>query len=291
MKFTGQPKHDKVNVDIPYRATHDEDLSLALIETVRLLASAVGAARGQDISAEPEDVRWSKEFLVGFCLLAIGEARSILLLLSDNLNRHARVHLRSLYEYELRTKKLLQEPQRALAFRDSIAYEMRQIGVQLNGSMDLLEAEIAETLGVEDSASIVGSKENAAFGGPVRNQMKDEVAPEKRYVGTFAWASLVSHGSILALRELSGAVSGAREDLLKRASVDNKENVLLYNACWLLLWFSGKLHEQFGVAVPGIKEVADRIVAINKRLGLISAAQESAARRALQEHRKAKRKD
>lgn len=284
LQFTGQPRHQKIDVLIPYRAVQDENLVLALIDAIKILAAAIGSARGQDISAEPEATRWTKEFLVGFSLLAVGECRSMLLLLSDKLNRHARVHLRSLYEYELRAKALLADPKRSLAFRDSLAYEMRDVARRLNGSMDAINAEIAESLGLADASGLVGTKEKDAFGGNVRRQMKDEVAPEKRYMGTFAWASLVSHGSILALRELSRATKDTADDLLFRATDDNKGHTLLYSACWLILWFALKLRDLFGVSIVGAEDVVHKLMDVNKRLKVVSPEQEAAAMRAINEH-------
>jgi hypothetical protein len=286
LKFTSQPRHETVDIQIPYRATQDEELTETLIEAIGILVAAIGSARGQDISGDPEDLRWTKEFLVGFALLAIGEARSMLLLLSDNLNRHARVHLRSMYEYELRVKILLADPKKGLMFRDSLAYEMRDLCKRLGGSMEAINKEIAESLGIDDTTQIVGAKEKDAFGGSVRNQMKDEIAPEQRYIGTFAWASLVSHGSILSLRELARVTQGATNDLLARSAEDDKGNVLLYNASWLTLGFAGNLYSKFGVSIAGMEMVANKIIAINKRLTIVSPEQEDRALKARAAHMK-----
>jgi hypothetical protein len=82
-----------------------------------------------------------------------------------------------LYEYELRAKSLLADPKKSLLFRDSLAYEMREIAERLGGSIDAINNEIAESLGISDASHIVGTKERDALGGSVRRQMKDEVAP------------------------------------------------------------------------------------------------------------------
>jgi len=152
----------------------------ATVETIKELVAAIGVARSIELSAEPEAQRWVKEFLIGFSLLAIGEARSMVLLLSDRLNRHARVHLRALYEYQLRASLLLEDPERALAFRDSLAYEMRHLIEPVGLPMPPVEAAIADSLGVPDASMIKGNKESLAFGGSVRDQMKDGFAPERR---------------------------------------------------------------------------------------------------------------
>lgn len=291
LKFTTQPRHETVDIQIPYRATQDAELTETLIQAIKILVAAIGSARGQDISGDPEDLRWTKEFLVGFALLAVGEARSMLLLLSDNLNRHARVHLRSMYEYELRVRILLTDPKKGLMFRDSLAYEMRDLCKRLSGSLEAINKEIAESLGIDEAPQVVGTKEKDAFGGSVRNQMKDEIAPEQRYIGTFAWASLVSHGSIFALRELSRATQGATADLLARSTDDDKGNVLLYNACWLILGFAGNLYSKFGVSIAGMDLAAHKIIEINKRLKIVSPEQENKAMKARAEHLRKKNEE
>lgn len=291
LRFTSKEPIGKVDVAIPYRETCDPELTAAYVECIRTVALAVGTARGTNIEADAEDVRWTKEFLIGFALLAVGEARSLLLLVSDNLNRHARVHLRSIYEYDLRAKLLLEDPKRAIVFRDSLAYEMRAIGKRLGGSMDALNLQIAEALGVPDASAVLGTKENAAFGGSVRDQMNDEIAPEKRYVGTFAWASQVSHGSILALRELAMAVNDAGEDLLSRAAADDKGNVLLHTTAWAILGFATRIAIQFGVTLPDVDRITKTLIRANARLGIVSPEAEAAAMRLREEHLKKRVKE
>jgi hypothetical protein len=284
LRFTGQPEHEKVLIGIQYRPTQDHELTTALIQAIQVLVTAVGEARVRDISGEPESERWLKEFLLGFSLLTVGEARSLLLLLGDNLNRHARVHLRSIYEYELRAKILLKDPAKALAFRDSLAYEMREAFRHLSAQSEAVNQQIAVALGVNDASTTVGAKESVAFGGTVRDQMRDEIAPEKRYAGTFAWASRVSHGSILALHELWRAVDGSRSDLLFRATSDEKGNDLLYYVLWPVLWFAGALHEKFGVRVSGLEDTIKRALDANQRLNIVSSEHEAATVEAREKH-------
>lgn len=284
LRFTGQADDEAIAINIPYRAIYDEELTLALADAITILVRAIGAARIEDISADVEEVRWMKEFLLGFSTLAVGEARSIIMLLSDGLSRHSRVHVRSLFEYELRVKLLTEDPRRALVFRDSVAYEMRKVGTELGGSKEKVEREIAETLGVEDASTVVGGKESGAFGGTVRTQMKNEVWPEKRYFGSFAGMSWVSHGSVLAIREISRAVDGAGSGLLSRAANDGNGNDWLHHGCWILLKLAGHIEKHFGVPMPDAQSVAARVIRANKRLGIISEEQERAAVEALAAH-------
>ncbi len=281
IRFTGYLHKESIQVNIPYRAVYDEELTLALGDAIGALVYAVGAARGKDLSDDPEDLRWMKEFLIGFALLAIGEARSVMMLLSDGLSRHARVHMRALFEYELRVKLLAKEPRRALEFRDSVAFEMRKVGQGLGGSPEITERQIAEALGIGDATKVIGAKESAAFGGTVRAQMKDEIWPERRYFGSFAGMSWVSHGSILAIREVSRAVGDAGSDLLHRAVDDGNGNDWLHHTAWILLKLAGLIQENFEVEVQGAPAAAARLVRVNRRLGIVSKAHEAAAEDAL----------
>jgi hypothetical protein len=281
LRFTGSPHNEPIVVNVAYRAVYDEQLTLALADAIGVLTRAIGIARGQDVSDEQEALRWMKEFLIGFALLAVGEARSIILLLGDGLSRHARVHVRSLFEYELRVKFLTANPTRALAFRDSLAFEMRSVGRELGASRETVEREIGETLGVADPSKVVGTKESDALGGSVRNQMRNEVWPQKRYFGSFAGMSWISHGSVLALREISRAVESAASDLLHRAADDGNGNDWLHHAGWIILKLAGSIQEHFKFRLQGVEEVAARLIAANERLGVISKEQERAAADAL----------
>lgn len=281
LRFTGSPHNEPIAVNIAYRAVYDERLTLALADAIGVLVRAIGIARGHYLSGDKEALRWLKEFLIGFSILAVGEARSIILLLGDGLSRHARVHVRSLFEYELRVKLLTADPTRALKFRDAIAFEMRKVGREVGASKETIEREIGETLGVDDSSKVSGMKESDALGGSVRNQMQNEIWPEKRYFGSFAGMSWISHGSVLALREISRAVESAGPDLLNRAADDGNGNDWLHHAGWILLKLAGYVEKYFEFSLDSVEAVAARLVAANERLGIISKEQEKAATDAL----------
>jgi hypothetical protein len=286
LRFTGNRHNDPIAVNIAYRAVYDEGLTFALADAIAVLVRAIGTVRGLDISSDPEDLRWTKEFLIGFALLAVGEARSLIVLLGDSLSRNARVHLRSLSEYELRVKLLTHDPKRALAFRDSVAFELRRVGRELGASKEVIEREIAEALGISDPSRIAGAKESDAFGGSVRNQMQGEIWPDKRYFGSFAGLSWISHGSILALREISRAIDSAGSDLLSRAADDGHGNDWLHHAGWIVLKLAGSIEEQFKFAVDGVDRAAARLIAANRRLGIISSEQEQRAWDAIEANKK-----
>jgi hypothetical protein len=267
MKFSGQPKYDKLDVAIRYRDVfQDAELVDIFVKAVTMLALAVGVARLKETTDDAEARRWAKEFLLGYGLLTIGEARSILLLFSDGLNVHARIHFRAVFEYQHKITLLLGSEERVLAFRDSLAFELRAFARRLGKTPEEIESEIGRVLSIEDPSSVVGTKESTALGGDVRSQMKGDLLPEQRYLGTFAWTSQVNHGSILALYELSKATTGKQQDLLVHAALDDKSNDLLYDALWVIFQFVLFIERDFSVGVPGADELIQRALKVNERM-------------------------
>jgi hypothetical protein len=277
VKFTGQPKHERASVSVKYRDTfNDPEMTDVFVKALSMLAQAVGAARIMDISGDPEAKRWAKEFLVGYALLAIGEARSMLLLFSDRLNIHARIHLRSLYEYELKVKLLLADDEKVLRLRDAFAYEMRVFGKKLGKTAAEVDGEIARMLGIDDASLITGTKEKTALGGNVKEQMRQELQPEIRYLGTFTWVSQVSHGSVLALHDIARGTDGKTDDFLFHASKsDNKADALLYYALWVVLELVVLIERNFEIGIPGVDDVINRAAAVNARRKIVTREQEA----------------
>jgi len=276
MKFTGQPKSERVNVTVKYRDVFtDAELTDIFVTALKLVTQAVGAARIHDTSDDEEVERWKKEFLVGYALLAIGEARSMLLLFSDRLNINARIHLRALWEYELKLTLLFADDDKVLKLRDAFAYEMRDFAMKLGKTPDEIDAEIERVLGIDDASMVVGTKEKNALGGNVKEQMRDELQPEIRYLGTFSWTSLVSHGGVLALHELAKATDGKADNFLFEAFGDNKADALLYYAFWVLMFFLVHIEKKFGIGIPGRDELIARATAANQRLNIVTPEQEA----------------
>ena len=96
------------------------------------------------------------------------------------------------------------------------------------------------------------AKESDALGGSVRNQMRNEISPQKRYFGSFAGMSWISHGSVLALREISRTVDSAGPDLLHRAADDGNGNDWLHHAGWIVLKLVGSIQEHFKFSLQGV---------------------------------------
>ena len=96
-------------------------------------------------------------------------------------------------------------------------------------------------------------KESDALGGSVRNQMQNEIWPEKRYFGSFAGMSWISHGSVLARREISRAVESAGSDLLNRAADDGNGNDWRHHAGWIVLKLAGYIEKYFDFLASFLK--------------------------------------
>ncbi|MFZ0574580.1 MAG: hypothetical protein WAM02_07860, partial [Candidatus Cybelea sp.] len=103
-----------------------------------------------------------------------------------------------------------------------------------------------------------------------------------------AGMSWISHGSVLALREISRAVESAGPDLLHRAADDGNGNDWLHHAGWIVLKLAGSIQEHFKFSLPGVEAVAARLIAANQRLGVISKEQERATADALAARREAR---
>jgi hypothetical protein len=294
MRFSGQQApSDLIRCDIQYRAgAEDEDLARLFIDAIKWLVIVVLNARTHELSRLPERERWTSELLLGYATLAVNEARALLLLLSGGLHRNARVHLRSLYEFELRMCRLLDESANvAIELRDAYAYEARSLGRALGTNPSVVEAEIAAALGVPDASGVRGGKEKDALGGNMREAMRDEPSPAKRYMGSVTWASQMSHGTVLALREVAKATDGTSATFFDAATRDALGNMLLYLALWPLLHFMARLDQVFDTGLPpgaDLDEVAARSDAINARLHLVSPEEEARGEAAVTEHAKRK---
>gem|GEM_PF-3802752 len=129
LRFSGQglPQHHSLRVS--YRPVNqDADLMEAFVSAIKVLAHAAAMARACTKDEVTEGRRAAREALLGYAILAVGEARAFVLLLSDGLDKHARIHMRAIYEYEFRVRTLLNDDSLAPAFMRSFAYEARAMG-------------------------------------------------------------------------------------------------------------------------------------------------------------------
>jgi len=224
MYFSGQSEPTgAIQCAIQYKpGSEDGDLIALFAHAIRALVAVVYKARTTDVSGRPDANRWTSEFLLGYAILTVNEARSLLLLLGGGLNRHARIHGRSLWEHELHARRLVEEETNGLALklRDAYAFEARVFGNLTDADPNAVERSIAHAIGVDDSALIRGDQERRVFGGDGRAAMKDEASPDKRYAGTVKWMGQVAHGSVLAINEIANATNGAKNDTFERAALE-----------------------------------------------------------------------
>jgi hypothetical protein len=274
IKFTGQQPADRLSFQLSYPVGYlDEGLCDIFVDALRTLASAIGEARSRDIEELDQEQRAVREALLGFSILTFNEARAYLIVAGAGLDRHAGIHFRSIMEYEFRFKRLLKEPSRAKALFEAFAHEFRKMAKDLELSdQDAIERSIADAIGTAEIANN-GSEKEALFGkkGHMKGAMQDVAEGWRRYLGTFSWPSQVSHGTVLALRDLARSLEGVGSDFLTIAGRDGYGNRLAHATIWNVLYFANTTARLFGFSIDEqVAPVAKGAIAANARLGLVS---------------------
>lgn len=294
LRFSGQkPVAGQILFPVSHPTGYlDDALSAAFIDAVKVLVSAIGSAR---IRANPGSTAAEKalaEILIGFGLLAANEARAFIIVAGAGLDRHARIHFRSIMEYEFRVRRLLEDPQRAKDFVDAYAHEARTFARDLETvDESAMEEEIERVLGSAEGGT--GPEKRALFGkgGQVKQAMSELPDGGRRYVGTFGWPSQISHGSIMALREIARAIDGVGGEFLESASRDGYGNRLAYNLIWALLHLADQIAARFLIPIAEQRDpVVINAMAINDRLGIISKDEEATLQERLRKAAESKRK-
>jgi hypothetical protein len=109
LRFTGEPLPQHHSLRVTHRAVNqDAELVEAFVSAIQVLGRAAGMARASR-NDEGTEGRRAAGALLAYSILAVGEARAFLLLLGDGLDKHARVHMRSILEYEFRVRTLLND--------------------------------------------------------------------------------------------------------------------------------------------------------------------------------------
>jgi hypothetical protein len=262
-----------------------------MAEALKMLASAIARERTTSCAGLSDEERAVREALLGFGILAFNEGRAFLIVAGAGLDRHARVHFRSLMEYEFRVKRILEDPTRATAFFDAFVHEFRKVTSDLEvADQEAVEAEIERVLGRPSAEINTGSEKKALFGksASVKSAMEELPEGARRYAGTFGLQSQVSHGSVLALREVARSTEGVGGEFLDVASRDGYGNRLAYTLIWVLLHLANCITKRFE---DGVLRVIDAIIqqtlAINDRLQFVTPEQEKRAAEVLR--RSAKR--
>jgi hypothetical protein len=130
----------------------------------------------------------------------------------------------------------------------SFAYEARTMGRELGTDADKIDAEIERALDRHPDEVDSGKESAALFGGSLKKAMDQATKSTKRYA-VFRWASMISHGLIVGLRELEKSLSGVNRDVFERAAHAPDTEAVLYTTIWPVLHLAGLLQEEFGVDV------------------------------------------
>jgi hypothetical protein len=260
--FLGHDRFEKFTSAIAYNATAEpKDCFAAFRDALRLLDKSVVACRSHP--GDPKDKRRDAalNMLLGYSLLAMSEGRALIALLSIGLERSSRIHFRSLHEYAFRAALLVEDPAIAHAFKISAAREMQRF-LDVFGIPDSdprVVAAKARYLADADSGE-APQREKGALGGDMASLMRAKSGDDKRYLTTFGQPSLFSHGSILALYEVSEATTGKGPDVVPYVVADGSAATMLLASATQLLDLALRLVRYFGV------EVLDEWDAIKARI-------------------------
>jgi hypothetical protein len=195
-----------------------------LKDSLGLLARVAGTARNRPEADAVNSV--GARCVLGLSILAIGEAQAALVLLSAGLDRPGRVHLRSLYEYGVRADLVSGDPQTAQRFLAAAAHEAKRLGTD----MGLAPDRIQQVIDAYTIPGVATGREADALGGSMKAIVRAQTAVAK-YAMYFAWPSLMSHGSILALHEVSRAIAGSGANFPAAAVTDGTGNAKSATGC------------------------------------------------------------
>jgi hypothetical protein len=216
--FNDQPRMDRIQVEIPYHPGIQHPALLAVLrDAITLLEKSVAAALGPKETLDDKKLEAPRRLTLGFCLLAMSEGRAALVLLSLGLERSARVHLRSLFEYNFRAS-LVQSPEKARMFQLAAMAEAKLFIERTGGGPEELAKAEAQFLFDRDEDEAV-VREKAALG-DMLSQLRERYGSDSEYATRFAWPSLFSHGSILALYEVSHAIAGKGKAFAEHVFMD-----------------------------------------------------------------------
>lgn len=239
--FFRAEQHDNVNVDggyVPGRC--DQDALDILKDSLGLLARVAGTARNRPETDTVDSV--GARCVLGLSILAIGEAQAALVLLSAGLDRPGRVHLRSLYEYGVRADLVSGDPQTAQRFLAAAAHEAKRLGTD----MGLAPDRVQQVIDAYTIPGVAAGREADALGGTMKAIVRAQT-DVAYYAMYFAWPSLMSHGSILALHEVSRAIAGSGANFPAAAVTDGTGNANLLQAAVAVHSLTFKLCKVFGI--------------------------------------------
>lgn len=230
---------------------------------IKVLTGCVAVVRGQ--KPEPDaKLGVGEEFLLGFATLATAEATSLLVLCSLGQERSAKIHFRALNEYRTRASMVLGSEDVALEFEAAAIAETRNLGEMMGLDAPAIDAAIRELIPADNTKD--QRREKVVFG-DMRAVLKKRTGDDLEYAVTYATASSFAHGSILALREVAQAISGAGDDFPIRLARDRRGAAYLLGANAIVGWFINELDQRFHFEENAdFKEYAERNEAIMHRI-------------------------
>jgi len=263
--FAGQNSLDKATFTVSYNTSAEPKEYFDLFRDALVMLDKSVAACRDHVGDKDKKRDAALNLLIGYGMLAMSEGRALLALLSIGLDRSSRIHFRSLHEYSFRIALLLEDPCTAHNFKISAASEMARFVAMYNipeTDQRVLDAK-ARYLADADAGQ-EPQREKKVLGGDMASLMRSRSGSDAQYASTFGFPSLFSHGSILALYEVSEATSGKGPDFATYIFADGQVQQTLLTCASQLLNLSLQLIKHFGVAVldewDGLKTRLDDLI-------------------------------
>lgn len=241
-------------------------------DSIRLLDKCVAAARGHKGYSSDKKRDAALNLGLGFGLLAMSESRALLALVSLGLERSARIHFRSLHEYAFRATLVFDAPEVAHDFKIAAARETEKYARWFKVDDARLKSAKERYLADAEPGE-VPKKEQEALGGDMASLMRKKTGDDTTYAGTFGYPSLFSHGSILALYEVSESTAGRGADFVAFLLRDGQGSIMLLDGTSKILEISLQLIKNFSIgALDEWDTLHMRLTGISERDGFSKAA-------------------
>jgi hypothetical protein len=265
LRFLGATESSNTSITLGAFAGYiDTRVITVMHESLKILAGCIGNARAisKDRESEPR-----LEVLLGLALLAFAEGQALLMLCSAGLERSARVHMRSLYEYSVRAAVLLADKAKAEQFTLAAIAELEYLGALISAPRADIERAKAHFLGAGAAAPSTIKREKAALGGDMRTIIKGQ-AGDRAYGTMFAHPSMFSHGSILALDEVSRALVDVGNNFQAPLSNDGQGSTYLLAGATACCDLATKLVKHFRAdAAKDLEKTVEQIIALQAEVG------------------------
>jgi hypothetical protein len=230
---------------------------------IEILGGCIANARSYSEGRKSEP---KLEILLGLALLAFSEAQALLMLCSGGLERSARVHMRSLFEYTIRASIILEDSVKAEQFMAAALAELDYLGKSIAADQQTIDEAKAQYLGSLPSTTAT-MREKRALGGDMSTLIKAR-SGDKVYGTMYAYPSLFSHGSILALDEVSRALKGVGNNFQDSVNKDGRGAIYLLSGAHFCCDLAANLVREFhSDAVQKLETTVASIIALQTELG------------------------